>query len=202
MLSSRARFLQNVTRAAELGALYDHLVNNVAIPNAFDDLLRSQLVYAVSAFDKLVHDLVRIGMVQAFAGARRPTEKYLNEGIQLRHLALLSPVSIPPPAVVFEQIVREKLSTLSFQDPNKLADGLSFIWPETQKWHVLAGALGMSDDDARTTLRLIATRRNAIVHEADLDPVTHNKQTITKQEAEDATSFLRRLGTEICARVT
>ncbi len=202
MLSSRARFLQNVTRAAELGALYDHLVNNVAIPNAFDDLLRSQLVYAVSAFDKLVHDLVRIGMVQAFAGARRPTEKYLNEGIQLRHLALLSPVSIPPPAVAFEQIVREKLSTLSFQDPNKLADGLSFIWPETQKWHVLAGALGMSDDDARTTLRLIATRRNAIVHEADLDPVTHNKQTITKQEAEDATSFLRRLGTEICARVT
>ena len=194
--------MQNVTRAAELGALYDHLVNNVAIPNAFDDLLRSQLVYAVSAFDKLVHDLVRIGMVQAFAGARRPTEKYLNEGIQLRHLALLSPVSIPPPAVAFEQIVREKLSTLSFQDPNKLADGLSFIWPETQKWHVLAGALGMSDDDARTTLRLIATRRNAIVHEADLDPVTHNKQTITKQEAEDATSFLRRLGTEICARVT
>jgi hypothetical protein len=202
MHNSKARFLQNVARAAELGVLYDHLVAKVAIPNAFDDLLRSQLVYAVSAFDKLIHDIVRIGMVQAFAGSRPATEKYLNEGIQLRQLAQLSPGSTPPPAVAFEQIVREKLSILSFQDPKKLADGLSFIWPETQKWQVLAGALGMSDEDARTTLRLIATRRNAIVHEADLDPVTHNKQAISRHEAEDATSFLRRLGMEICDRVT
>ena len=202
MHNSKGRFLENITQATELGTLYDYLVANVAIPNAFDDLLRSQLVYAVSAFDKLIHDLVRIGMVQVFVGSRPATEKYLSEGIQLRHLALLSPASIPPPAVAFEQIVREKLSVLSFQDPKKLADGLSFIWPETQKWQVLAGALGRSDEDARTTLRLIATRRNAIVHEADLDPVSHNKQAITKQEAEDATSFLKCLGTEIYDRVT
>lgn len=201
MLNSKVRFFENVNRASELGALYDQLVAAIGIPGSFDDLLRSQLVYAVSAFDKLIHDLVRIGMVQAFMGLRPSTEKYLNEGIQLRRLSLLSPGSIPPPAVAFEQIIREKLSVLSFQDPKKLADGLSFIWPEAQKWQVLAGALGMSSDDARTTLGLIATRRNAIVHEADLDPLTHRKQPITRQEAADATSFLRRLGTAICDQV-
>lgn len=201
MLNAQARFLENMKQAAALGSLYDHLVATVAIPNAFDDLLRSQIVYSISAFDKLIHDLIRVGMVQTFAGTRAATPKYLNEGIQLRHLTALSAGSIPPPDVAFEQIVRDKLSVLSFQDPAKLADGLSYVWTEPQKWQVIAGALGVSDEDARTTLRLISTRRNAIVHEADLHPISHLKQPISKQEALDASSFLVALGTEICNRV-
>lgn len=198
MLNSKERFRANLVQVAELGSLHDHLVGTVTMPNAFDDLLRSQLVYGVSAFDKLVHDLIRIGMVQTFVGARPATPKYLSEGIQLRSLTLLSAGSIPPPEFAFEQIVRDKLSHLSFQDPAKLADGLGYIWPDGQKWQVLAAALGMPDEAARTRLRLLATRRNAIVHEADLDPITHVKQPITKQEVLDALTFLQNLGIKIC----
>ncbi|MCW5627593.1 MAG: hypothetical protein KIT47_01920 [Rhodoferax sp.] len=198
MHNAKARFRANLVQVAELGSLHDHLVGTVAIPNAFDDLLRSELVYGVSALDKLVHDLIRIGMVQTFVGTRPATPKYLSEGIQLRSLNSLSVGSIPPPEVAFEQIVREKLRHLSFQDPVKLADGLGYIWPDAQKWQVLAAALGMSDEAARTRLRLLATRRNAIVHEADLDPITHVKQPITKHEVLDALTFLQNLGIEIC----
>nr|WP_196759349.1 HEPN domain-containing protein [Pandoraea pnomenusa] len=169
----------------------------VNIPEQFDDLLRSQVVNAVSAFDKLMHDLIRIGMVRIFENQRPATGKYLNEAIALQHLPGLAAGAVPPPPVRFEEIVREKLSTLSFQDPTKIADGLSYIWDASQKWQQIAQGLGMTDDDAKRKQRLIVTRRNAIVHEADLDPVTNQKQTITRAEATDISTFLLALGNRI-----
>jgi hypothetical protein len=198
MLNAKGVFDRNIRQARELGVLYEHLSNTVPIPEQFDDLLRSQLVDAVSAFDKLMHDLIRIGMVRIFENARPPTGKYLSEAVAIQHLPGLAAGAIPPPPVRFEEIVREKLSKLSFQDPTKVADGLSLIWNEGQKWQLIAQGLGMTDDDAKRKLKLVATRRNAIVHEADLDPVTNKKQGITRAEATDITDFLLILGNRIC----
>lgn len=198
MLNARGVFHKNIEQVNELGALYDHLSNVVKIPEQFDDLLRSQIVNTVSAFDKLMHDLIRIGMVRIFENKRPPTGKYMGETIAIQHLPGLTVSTIPPPAVRFEQIVREKLSTLSFQDPTKIADGLSYIWDEKQKWQQIALGLGMSDSDAKTKLKLIVTRRNAIVHEADLDPVSNQKQSITRAETADIADFLMALGNRIC----
>jgi hypothetical protein len=198
MLNAKRVFHRNIQQANELGAVYDHLSNTVNIPQQFDDLLRSQIVNAVSAFDKLMHDLIRIGMVQMFENQRPSTNKYLNETIAIQHLSTLMAGAVPPPAVRFEEIIREKLSKFSFQDPTKIADGLSYIWSENQKWQQIALILGMSDDDAKRKLKLIVTRRNAVVHEADLDPVNNLKQAITRSEATDITNFLLALGNRIC----
>lgn len=197
MLNARGVFHNNIRQANELGALYDYLSNTVPIPEQFDDLLRSQVVNAVSAFDKLMHDLIRIGMVRIFENQRPSTGKYLSEAVAIQHLQGLAAGAVPPPPVRFEEIVREKLSKLSFQDPTKIADGLSYIWNENQKWQQIAQGLGMGDDDAKRKQRLIVTRRNAIVHEADLDPVTNQKQTITRPEATDISNFLLALGNRI-----
>lgn len=197
MLNSRQVFQRNIQQARELGILYDHLSNTVGIPRQFDDLLRSQIVNSLSAFDKLMHDLIRIGMVRIFEGKRPPTAKYLNEVIAIQHLPGLAFGAAPPPAVRFEEVIREKLSTLSFQDPKKISDGLSYIWNENQKWQRIAMGLGVSDRVAKLTQRLIATRRNAIVHEADLDPVTNQKQGISRTEATDISDFLFTLGNRI-----
>jgi len=198
MLNAKGVFHKNIRQANELGGLYEHLSTTVAIPAQFDDLLRSQIVDAVSAFDKLMHDLIRIGMVKIFDNQRPPTSKYLSETVAIQHLPSLATGAIPPPPVRFEEIVREKLSKLSFQDPVKIAEGLSYIWNETQKWQQIAQGLGMSDDDAKRKQKLIVTRRNAIVHEADLDPVTNTKQAITRAEATETSDFLLMLGNRIC----
>ncbi len=197
MLNARGVFHNNIRQANELGALYEYLSNTVPVPEQFDDLLRSQVVNAVSAFDKLMHDLIRIGMVRIFENQRPSTGKYLSEAVAIQHLQGLAAGAVPPPPVRFEEIVREKLSKLSFQDPTKIADGLSYIWNENQKWQQIAQGLGMGDDDAKRKQRLIVTRRNAIVHEADLDPVTNQKQTITRPEATDISNFLLALGNRI-----
>lgn len=198
MLSARRVFHKNIRQADELGVLYENLSSLVPIPEQFDDLLRSQIVYAVSALDKLIHDLLRVGMVKMFENQRPPTARYLSETVPIQHLPLLAAGAIPPPPVRFEEIVREKLSKLSFQDPVKIAEGLSYIWDEGQKWQQIALGLGMSDEHARRTQKLIVTRRNAIVHEADLDPVSNQKQAITRVEASNASSFLLALGNRIC----
>ena len=137
-------------------------------------------------------------MVGIFENQRPATGKYLSETVAIQHLPGLAVGTAPPPPVRFEEIVREKLSKLSFQDPTKIADGLSYIWNENQKWQQIALGLGMTDEDAKRKQRLIVTRRNAIVHEADLDPVTNKKQVITQAEATDISNFLLAVGNRIC----
>jgi hypothetical protein len=105
---------------------------------------------------------------------------------------------MPPPGIRFEEIIREKLSLLSFQDPQKIGDGLSYIWDEKQKWKKIALSLGISDKAAKLQQRLIVSRRNAIVHEADLNSVTNKKQAITSAEARESCDFLLAVGNRIC----
>jgi hypothetical protein len=197
MLNSKLIFHTNIRQADELGELYDYLTTTIRIPASFDDLLRSQIVNALSAFDKLMHDLIRIGIVMIFESQRQPTNKYLIEAVAIQHLPGLTLGAVPPPSVRFEEIVREKLSKLSFQDPSKIADGLSYIWSEDNKWKQISNGLGVSEDNARRKQRLIATRRNAIVHEADIDPVTGQKQAIARVEATGISNFLLALGNRV-----
>jgi len=202
MLNAQKVFLSNMRDADALTGIYDYLTNTVVTPMSFDDLLRSKIVYSVSAFDKFMHDLIRVGMVQTYTGKRPPTPKYLAVPIPLSTAQQLATTSTPPPEVVFEQAIQSKLRTLSFQDPDKIADGLSYIWAENSKWQRIAVGIGLPENTARTTLRLIAVRRNAIVHEADMDPITGSKLAITRTESDDVVSFLLKVGNEICRLVT
>jgi hypothetical protein len=97
MLNAKRVFHKNIRQAIELGVLYNHLISTVAIPEQFDDLLRSQIVNAVSAFDKLMHDLIRIGMVRMFENQRPSTSKYLSETVAIQHLPALALGTVPPP---------------------------------------------------------------------------------------------------------
>jgi len=197
MIQAKCVFEENISRAKQLDSLYQYLSNVVMIPESFEDLLRAQMVYSLSAFDRLIHDLIRIGMVQIFIGARLPTAKYQAEAIPIKYLPQLILGSSPPPEIMFQDIVREKLSKASYQDPDKIADGLSLIWDENEKWQKIACGLGMTKADVRQRQKLIASRRNAIVHEADLDAVTNTKQAINLTDAQQTSDFLLKLGCRI-----
>lgn len=56
----------------------------------------------------------------------------------------------------------------------------------------------MTESDAKLRLKLIVSRRNAIVHEADLDPISNKKQMISQAEATEVAQFLLFLGNRIC----
>lgn len=202
MRNALAVFQNSLTEARNLNVLHDHIKNNLKLPFPVDDLLRSQIVYAVGAFDKLIHDLIRIGMVEIFMGNRVQTPKYLTEAFSLQTHAQIMAATIPPPEFIFSQVVATKLGYLSFQDPKKVADGLALIWAENGKWDRIAIILGDTSANVQLQLKLISQRRNSIVHESDMDPLTNQKSPITANEATDICNFITRCGQAITSLLT
>jgi RiboL-PSP-HEPN len=196
MYKAFEQFKNNIKSIRELEALHYHLVTELRLPNDLSDILRSQLVYAVSAFDKLIHELVRIGMIQSFLGLRTKTLKFNSFSISLetynkiQQVSKLAEITEQNPEYFFEQEIISKHKHLSFQDPEKIADALSLIWEEKQKWQKIAISLNASDDYIKKRLKSIISRRNQIVHEADIDIQTNLRNSIDENDAKEVVSFI------------
>jgi hypothetical protein len=78
-----------------------------------------------------------------------------------------------------------------------VAKGLSYIWNEPQKWQKIASNMAMDTETVKTELKLIVDQRNRIVHEADINPLTNQKYSITKSDCQSATNFLKKAGEAI-----
>jgi hypothetical protein len=151
-----------------------------------------------SAFDKFLHDLVREGIIQIYTGAKPPTPKYLSESIPLSVVRQLNAAPDPVAGcLIFEGHIIQKLKVMSFQDPEKISSGLSYIWEEKNKWLCIGAEAGMHHETLKTTFKLIVSRRNSIVHEADLDPVSHNKYPIEQADCDHALDVIERAGRAI-----
>lgn len=205
------QFKDSLKYVKELDALYVHLKDTLHLPNDLTDLLRAEWVYTISAMDKLIHELIRIGMIQAFQGSRIKTKKFLSFGISVdTYTNIASSISttlqtnaqtnVPPPEPPeywFEQEVIQKHKHLSFQDPDKISDGLSLIWDENQKWNKLSQSIGIVENDLKTKLKTIISRRNQIVHEADLDLLSGQRNTIDKADIDNVVPFIEALSEAI-----
>ncbi|MCI5144916.1 MAG: hypothetical protein D3923_05160 [Candidatus Electrothrix sp. AR3] len=190
-------FQDSINDSRQLRSLHRHCAEELRLPGEYSDLLRMSIVYCMSAFDKLIHDMVIYGMVETFAGRRQATPTYLNEGISLDNHLELTSSSVPPPEIIFAGIVRRKLSHQSFMDPKKLAGALSLVWSENHKWQVIADAMGRNQKQVIKELRNIYQRRNAIVHETDKNPSTNQKMPILTVDSERIESFILELGETI-----
>ncbi len=197
MYKSHSEFKSNIQSSRDLSTLYTYLTDNVKSGYSFEDVLRFQVVSAVSAIDKLIHDLIRVGMLDIFNGKRQQTPKYLNESISLSLLHELDSATIPPREYYFEKYLVQKLGQMAFQSPDKISDGLSFIWNEKEKWKKISSRIGQEQDSVKTTLRLIVDQRNRIVHEADVDLSSGAKFQISKVDCDFNVNFIESCGTAI-----
>lgn len=196
MYNSLKLFKKNIQESSQLLALFKYTNEHIPGMN-FDDLLRAHLVYSVSAFDKFIHDIIRIGMLEIFLNIRPPTPKYLSEGISLELHNKIIEATIPPKEYYFEREIIKKLSYISFQEPTKIAEGLSLIWSEPHKWQIISANMGIEMQTVKTTLKTIVARRNQIVHEADIDMATGKKYSIEKIETDNVANFLLKCGKSI-----
>lgn len=179
-----------------IDTLYNYMHNYVAPPYDYSDLLRWQWVQSVSALDKLIHDLIRIGMRETFSGRRPITGKFSSFAIDFSTYQQLKN-NPTRSALIFDQYVTAKHKMLSFQDPDKISDGLSYIWSEAHKWQKIASQIGKSESDVRTELKNISIRRNQIVHEGDYIAPSFIRQTIEQADSAEVINFIRQVGTAI-----
>ena len=62
-------FKNNIEDVKKIGAVYTQLVDIAPLMKEdLADLLRTQLVNAISAFDRLLHEYVRIGLLRQLSG--------------------------------------------------------------------------------------------------------------------------------------
>ena len=178
--------------------LYTYLESN-GIPMDASDLLRWQYVLSVSALDKYIHDIVRIGMIDEFKGIRRETLKYKNFKINLSTFSLIKNSSTPE--IEFSNEIIKQHSFLAFQDPDKIVDALSLIWDEPHKWQVISSnmATNISENDLKIKLKNIVIRRNQIVHQGDCLSTQYplQQQIISKSDALEVVNFIKELANAI-----
>lgn len=165
------------------------------IPIDASDLLRWEWVLAVSAFDKYIHDIVRIGMIEEFLGRRSETDKYKSFRITVPLYSMM--LSSQSPELIFENEIIRQHGIQAFQTPEKVGDALSFIWTENHKWQVISGNMKntITERDLKTKLNNIVIRRNQIVHEGDCIKSVFplKQQTISESDAKDVIGFISEL---------
>lgn len=219
MNSALITFSQGISSTRDISHVYNHLKQDLHLPEEIaSDLLRAQIVYGVSSLDRFIHELVRIGIIEIFNEQRIPTSKFQNHsfkaGTLMKIMTLLKSKVAPSspedvPEIIINREVTEKLGFLSFQAPDKVKDALSYIWDEPHKMAVLANEMGLSgaNDNMKQklleqTLDVIATRRNQIAHEADYDPMTNGRRSITPEMVQKSINFIENLGKSIHRCVT
>lgn len=177
-------------------ALYTYLDTIVKPPLDYTDLLRWQWAQAVSALDKLIHDFVRIGMVNIFEGTRTITDKYKTFTINIETYNQLKN-NITTAVSIFEQQISLKNGFFAFQDPQKISDALSYIWNENHKWQKIAQNMNQDESLVKTTLKNIVIRRNQIVHEGDYSDILLQRQEICQKDVLDVITFVKNLAQSI-----
>jgi len=189
------QFRVNIRYVRNMGALHKAL--NAQTTNALDlsDILRAELVMAVSALDKYIHDIVRYGMLEAYIGKRSRTKKFLQFSITLGSVQV--GISAPTNINWLEEEIRNRHGWLSFQRADKISDAIH-LFSDINIWAEVAKCIGKNAEDIKTQQNLIVDRRNCIAHEADIDPsYTGSRWTINDAMVDEAIDFIERVAEAI-----
>lgn len=167
MLDILEQFRENIKRVQNLGGLYDVLSQQTTSALDLTDLLRSQIVMAVSALDYYIHEITRVGMLEVYGGKRPQTPAFLRFQITME-ATLQGIVADQGNDGWLDEEIRKKHGYLAFQHPDRIADAVR-LFSSCTLWTSVASELNIEVEDVKTELQLIIDRRNQIAHEADLD---------------------------------
>jgi hypothetical protein len=167
------------TRADLFGALHAYIANNAAAALDPTELLRAEWAMRVSALDLYVHELVSQRLLEIFQGGRPTCSGYLkiqisNDTLMQIHANGTGHVS----DAAFDLDMRTRLSRVTFQAPDEIADGLRMVssielWNEIAKHYGATGAaIKTNAGILKAELSQVVNRRHKIVHEGDLQPST------------------------------
>ena len=167
MQSALDVFEDSIKRVRALHALHGSFSKQVTTAVDLTDILRAEIVLAVSALDFFVHELTRLGMLECWSGVRPSTDSFERYALPI---SAINAMSTPPAAQgILDAEIRTRHSFQTFQDPDKIADAIR-LFSRSALWKDVGVSIGRSAKEVKTSLKLIVNRRNTIAHEADIDP--------------------------------
>lgn len=177
MMAPIGYFFDVWQRCAEIETLYNYLAGKLTAAMSVDELLRAEWVSRVSALDLYVHELVAQNMVQIFEGTRNNCPGFSKFHCSSETLLRIKNAATAAHATAaFDFEVRSKLSRVTYQLPEDIADGIRLV-SGIELWNEVALAKGATTvtktavaKNLRKDLSIMVERRNKIVHEGDLQP--------------------------------
>jgi hypothetical protein len=188
-------------RCAEIQVLRSYFAGKLTSAVSLDELLRAEWVARVGALDLYVHELVAQNLVRIFDGVRNTCPGFSK--FHCSSETLLRIKNSPTPAdasAAFDFEVRSKLSRVTYQFPDDIADGVRFV-SACELWNEIAILKGANASTKiahakklKKTLSLIVERRNKIAHEGDLQPaVPRTPWPIGPTDVDYAATFIEDL---------
>lgn len=188
------RFKGNLRQARHLGGLYTALRQQTTQALDLSDLLRAELVMAVSALDHFIHEVTRQGMLDTMRGKRPPSAAFRRFDCPMD--AVMKAVEFAGDYEWFDSVIRSSLGWRSFQHPDKIADAIRLI-TDVPIWEEVSKILSTDQKTVRSKLMTIVERRNKIAHEADVDAITGTRLPIDEKWVTEAVRFIESIGVAI-----
>jgi len=188
-------------RCSEIEVLHAYIAGKLTAVMSADELLRAEWVARVSALDLYVHELVTQNMVSIFEGVRSSCPGFSKFHCSSDALLRIRYASTPADAsAAFDLEVRSKLSRVTYQFPEDIADGIRLI-SACELWNDIALAKGATAatksslaKSLKRDLSLVVERRNKIVHEGDLQPsIPRTPWPISRVDVSYAAKFIEEL---------
>lgn len=189
------QFEVNLQSARQLGLIFLAFADKVTEAIRLDELLRAELVLAVSAVDCYIHDIVRIGMTRCFSAIGGEPNAYLNFGVSLGLAKqIAAETSEPVRLTLVEEEIRRLHGFRTFQNAENISQALALIGVKSI-WDKVGVLLSIPSIDVRTRLDIIVDRRNRIAHESDINPTMGigMKYPIDHPMVQKAVDFLERM---------
>ena len=161
-----------------LDSIYLYLENQ-AIAFDISEILRAQFLLIVSAMDYYIHEVVREGLLAAIDGID-DKPKLDKVSLPLETVKVLLSVDNEVDKRRFlDSAIRDTLSKDSYQSPRNIETALHLIGYRNL-WHKLCDGTEKNKVDVKNQLSLIILRRNKIAHEADMNPISGEKEIMDR----------------------
>ncbi len=188
-------FRLNIQSVKQLDIIYNYLeINNVKTLD-LSELLRAQIVLAVSALDTLISDILEIGLVKAFSeGKNLSTTDFAKFKIEMRTLShIISASDLSERSQILGEYIRNINTKSPYQDPKQVVSAMRLIGV-TDVWRKLADRMFISNpDDVKNELANIVWQRHKIAHEADIDYLVQRKRIRDRNSTIQAVEFIEKI---------
>lgn len=180
------QFQHNIQSIREKFHIHDELIQNGKEEHA-KDILRSQVVFLMSALDFYMHEIVRYRLLKMFSGELPKTKSYKNFIVSIETLeeALKNPETID--WLSEEIIIRHSHET--FMASKAIKKVLALISNEAI-YNLTCEELGKENGEVNELIDEIYRRRNQIAHQSDRLHNEDGQNAILKEEVQKFICFI------------
>ena len=188
--AAKTNFDSHILQCEEATKVYEYLQKS---GYSAEFGLRYIWVASISALDHYISELVVERSTQQLSENVSLAPKLMNEMLSVAMLLDLHQTPTPQFIVEFRKFVSQIVRIQTFQKSSDVANGLSYIWSEKNKWPKIAKQFGAKADAIKYKLNSIAARRDIIVHSADYDGSSGKLNECKLEDAVLAYEFIAKL---------